>query len=856
MKNFIKKLFPDSNSKFISKNQQILSKINEQESLLTKLSDKDLINLSVDMKNQTNVLDDEVIIKSFSIVREASKRILKMRHFDVQILGGLALHNGNIAEMRTGEGKTLVATLPAYLNAINNQTVHVVTVNDYLAKRDASWMGKIFNFLGLTIGYLQNNDSYKLDFDSDGNAIPIKTERQSVYKCDIIYGTNSEFGFDFLRDNMIYHESQKVQSNLDFAIVDEVDNILIDEARTPLIISGSSSENNNNYLKFASVANSLVVEKDFEIDEKSKSVYLTNQGISKAESSMQISNLYDTENVKELHFLENALKAKVIFYKNKDYVVKDKQVILVDEFTGRLMPGRRYSDGLHQAIEAKEKVPIQSENITQATITLQNFFRMYNKLSGMTGTAATESEELMKIYGIDVITIPTNKPSTRQDLIDFVFKSEHAKYKAVINDVIEKNTQGRPILIGTTNIDKSETISKLLKKHKIPHNILNAKNHEKEASIIAEAGKYKAVTVATNMAGRGTDIILGGSEQQSGTKWEENHKQIVKLGGLHVIGTERHEARRIDNQLRGRSGRQGDPGSTRFFVSLEDELMTRFGGERLKSFMEWAGIEDDIPIENKMITKTIENAQVKIESYNFDIRKHLVRFDDVTNTQRDIIYNLRNNFLIDTKIDVNINQILNKSIEIFIDSCIDFDNKENLPNHISTEFKNYFSTELDHNNKFKNLTEDEIEINLKKNTYNQYLNLISKLGENKKSIISSLCVKIIDYYWINHLTSIENLRQGIGLQSYAQKDPLMAFKQESLKLFEELIENINISITKSLLNIESPNNKNKNQKELKKTNIIDNISPSKNGKIKRNDPCPCGCGLKVKKCPDGQLMLN
>ena len=856
MKNFIKKLFPDSNSKFISKNQQILSKINEQESLLTKLSDKDLINLSVDMKNQTNVLDDEVIIKSFSIVREASKRILNMRHFDVQILGGLALNNGNIAEMRTGEGKTLVATLPAYLNAINNQTVHVVTVNDYLAKRDASWMGKIFNFLGLTIGYLQNNDSYKLNFDSDGNAIPIKTERQSVYKCDIIYGTNSEFGFDFLRDNMIYHESQKVQSNLDFAIVDEVDNILIDEARTPLIISGSSSENNNNYLKFASIANSLVVEKDFEIDEKSKSVYLTDQGINKAESSMQISNLYDTENVKELHFLENALKAKVIFYKNKDYVVKDKQVILVDEFTGRLMPGRRYSDGLHQAIEAKEKVPIQSENITQATITLQNFFRMYNKLSGMTGTAATESEELMKIYGIDVITIPTNKPSTRQDLIDFVFKSEHAKYKAVINDVIEKNTQGRPILIGTTNIDKSETISKLLKKHKIPHNILNAKNHEKEASIIAEAGKYKAVTVATNMAGRGTDIILGGSEQQSGTKWEENHKQIVKLGGLHVIGTERHEARRIDNQLRGRSGRQGDPGSTRFFVSLEDELMTRFGGERLKSFMEWAGIEDDIPIENKMITKTIENAQVKIESYNFDIRKHLVRFDDVTNTQRDIIYNLRNNFLIDTKIDVNINQILNKSIEIFIDSCIDFDNKENLPNHISTEFKNYFSTELDHNNKFKNLTEDEIEINLKKNTYNQYLNLISKLGENKKSIISSLCVKIIDYYWINHLTSIENLRQGIGLQSYAQKDPLMAFKQESLKLFEELIENINISITKSLLNIESPNNKNKNQKELKKTNIIDNIAPSKNGKIKRNDPCPCGCGLKVKKCPDGQLMLN
>ena len=690
--NLIKKIFPDNNEKFINKNSHLLIKINEQESKLINLSDEELSEYSQQLLSSNNTsTNEELIIKSFSIVREASKRFLGMRHFDVQILGGLALHEGNIAEMKTGEGKTLVATLPSYLNAISDNKVHVVTVNDYLAKRDAIWMGQIYSFLGLSVGYLQNNSSYKLTTDQNNNITSIASERKEIYECDIVYGTNSEFGFDYLRDNMIYEQSQKVQKTLDFAIIDEVDNILIDEARTPLIISGSSNQQSNDYLTFANLANRLILNSDFEIDEKSKSVYLTEEGISKAESALKLSNLYDTENVKSLHFLENSLKAKAIFEKNKDYVVNDNKVILVDEFTGRLMPGRRYSDGLHQAIEAKEKVTIQSESITQATITLQNYFRMYTKLSGMTGTATTEAEELLKIYGIEVISIPTNKLNIRKDFTDFVFKTEKSKYKAVIQDVKNTHISGRPILIGTASIEKSEHLSKLLKNAKITHQVLNAKNHEKEAMIIAEAGKINAVTVATNMAGRGTDIILGGSDTTEMDIWQNQHNEIINLKGLYVIGTERHEARRIDNQLRGRSGRQGDPGSTRFYVSLEDELMTRFGGEKIKNFMEWAGIEDDIPIENKMITKTIENAQVKIESYNFDIRKHLVQFDDVTNTQRDIIYKLRKNLIEKDNITKIIESLSEQTIQKFIsDIQIDEDKSViNLFDLINLEWK-YF----------------------------------------------------------------------------------------------------------------------------------------------------------------------
>jgi len=862
--NLIKKIFPDNNEKFINKNSHLLIKINEQESKLINLSDEELSKYSQKLLSSNNTsTNEELIVKSFSIAREASKRFLGMRHFDVQILGGLALNEGNIAEMKTGEGKTLVATLPSYLNAISNNKVHIVTVNDYLARRDAIWMGQVYNFLGLSVGYLQNNSSYKLTTDQNNNITSIASERKEIYECDIVYGTNSEFGFDYLRDNMVYEQSQKVQKTLDFTIIDEVDNILIDEARTPLIISGSSNQQSNDYLTFANLSNRLILNSDFEIDEKSKSVYLTEEGITKAESALKLSNLYDTENVKSLHFLENSLKAKAIFEKNKDYVVNDNKVILVDEFTGRLMPGRRYSDGLHQAIEAKEKVTIQSESITQATITLQNYFRMYTKLSGMTGTATTEAEELLKIYGIEVISIPTNKLNIRKDFTDFVFKTEKSKYKAVIQDVKNTHASGRPILIGTASIEKSEHLSKLLKNAKITHQVLNAKNHEKEAMIIAEAGKINAVTVATNMAGRGTDIILGGSDTTEMDIWQNQHNEIINLKGLYVIGTERHEARRIDNQLRGRSGRQGDPGSTRFYVSLEDELMTRFGGEKIKNFMEWAGIEDDIPIENKMITRTIENAQVKIESYNFDIRKHLVQFDDVTNTQRDIIYKLRKNIIEKDNITKIIESLAEQTIQKFIsDIQIDEDKSViNLFDLINQEFSNKFGMEIlsSNNTELEKMKSDELEELILDNLMNVY-------DENKNSfpsvdhylsIISSFSIRIIDYYWINHLTSIENLRQGIGLQSYAQKDPLMTFKKESLVLFEDLIENIHFGIIKNVLHT-TTSDKIPNQSINLKNNSIPAKLHSHNNtkKLKRNDPCPCGCGLKIKKCPNGQLILN
>ena len=862
--NLIKKIFPDNNEKFINKNSHLLIKINEQESKLINLSDEELSKYSQKLLSSNNTsTNEELIVKSFSIAREASKRFLGMRHFDVQILGGLALNEGNIAEMKTGEGKTLVATLPSYLNALSNNKVHIVTVNDYLARRDAIWMGQVYNFLGLSVGYLQNNSSYKLTTDQNNNITSIASERKEIYECDIVYGTNSEFGFDYLRDNMVYEQSQKVQKTLDFTIIDEVDNILIDEARTPLIISGSSNQQSNDYLTFANLSNRLILNSDFEIDEKSKSVYLTEEGITKAESALKLSNLYDTENVKSLHFLENSLKAKAIFEKNKDYVVNDNKVILVDEFTGRLMPGRRYSDGLHQAIEAKEKVTIQSESITQATITLQNYFRMYTKLSGMTGTATTEAEELLKIYGIEVISIPTNKLNIRKDFTDFVFKTEKSKYKAVIQDVKNTHTSGRPILIGTASIEKSEHLSKLLKNAKITHQVLNAKNHEKEAMIIAEAGKINAVTVATNMAGRGTDIILGGSDTTEMDIWQNQHNEIINLKGLYVIGTERHEARRIDNQLRGRSGRQGDPGSTRFYVSLEDELMTRFGGEKIKNFMEWAGIEDDIPIENKMITRTIENAQVKIESYNFDIRKHLVQFDDVTNTQRDIIYKLRRNLIEKDNITKIIESLSEQTIQKFIsDIQIDEDKSViNLFDLINQEFSNKFGMEIlsSNNSELEKMKSDELEELILDNLMNVY-------DENKNSfpsvdhylsIISSFSIRIIDYYWINHLTSIENLRQGIGLQSYAQKDPLMTFKKESLVLFEDLIENIHFGIIKNVLHT-TTSDKIPNQSINLKNNSIPAKLHSHNNtkKLKRNDPCPCGCGLKIKKCPNGQLILN
>ena len=610
------------------------------------LADEELRGKTEDFKDRISSGEglDEILPEAFAAVREAARRTLGQRHFDVQIIGGAVLHEGKIAEMRTGEGKTLVATLPAYLNGLTGKGVHVVTVNDYLARRDAQWMGQIYDFLGLSVGVLQHDSAYLYDSSrgaGKGMERLREVPRSDAYAADITYGTNNEFGFDYLRDNMVIDRSQRVQRTLSYGIVDEVDNILIDEARTPLIISGAAQESTKEYNRFARLVPNLAAASDYTIDEKHRSVSLTAAGMSKIEMLLKVDNLYAPENYRQVHFVENALKARTIFERDREYVVKDGEVVLVDEFTGRLMPGRRLSDGLHQAIEAKEGVSVRRETITYATITLQNNFRMYEKLAGMTGTAATEAEEFRKVYGLDVVEIPTNQDMIRDDKSDLIYKNQKAKYDAVVRDIEELHRQGRPVLVGTTDIDKSEKLSKLLKGRKVPHEVLNAKQHEREATIVGQAGRPGAVTVATNMAGRGTDIVLGGNPEELGIdrdEWEAAHREVVESGGLHIIGTERHEARRIDNQLRGRSGRQGDPGSTRFYVALDDDLMRRFGGERIQSVMEWAGLEDDAPLENKMMTRSIEGAQVKVESHHFDIRKHLVEYDDVINTHRAVIY--------------------------------------------------------------------------------------------------------------------------------------------------------------------------------------------------------------------------
>ena len=651
------------------------------------------------MRSQTNKLKkkyksfnslDSVLEEAFALVREASKRSLGMRHFDVQMIGGICLHQGKIAEMRTGEGKTLIATLAAYLNTLSGDPVHIVTVNDYLAKRDSEWMGKIYKFLGLSVGCIQNNGSLLLEKNENSDEYTlIDTPRSEVYKSDIIYGTNNEFGFDYLRDNMAQNKNEKVQGNLNFAIVDEVDNILIDEARTPLIISGPAPDKTQDYKRFSNIASKLKVEEDYQIDSKRQSIALTEKGIDKVEKQLSIDNLYSEENQIFSHLLENSIKAESFYIKNQQYVVRDSEVIIVDEFTGRLMEGRRYSDGLHQAIEAKESVSIKRESVTYATITLQNYFRIYKKLSGMTGTAATEAEELKKIYDLEVLEIPTNKPSLRNDLPDQIYMTEEAKWRAVSNKIKDLNHQGSPVLVGTTTIEKSEYLSNLLKSEGIKCNILNAKQHESEASIISQAGAPFSVTVSTNMAGRGTDIILGGnpSNYKNKAEWESNNYKVINNGGLYVIGTERHESRRIDNQLRGRSGRQGDPGTTQFYISTEDNLVKRFGGDRIKSAMSAFNWDENEAVENKMISRSIESAQSKVEAYHFEIRKTLVDYDDVMNTQRDVIYKLRDKGLMNENLDNEIYIYLEEEIDSFFINYDEFDDQDNI-NKIS--FKEIF----------------------------------------------------------------------------------------------------------------------------------------------------------------------
>ena len=849
-------LFGDSNDKLIEKMRITVDEINSKEQSFSNLSEIDLKNYTSKLKNsiKTKSLNiEDVLIEAFSLVREASKRSLNQRHFNVQLLGGITLHQGKIAEMKTGEGKTLVSTLATYLNALEEKGVHVITVNDYLAKRDAEWMGEIFDMLGLSVGVLQHEASFI--YNSEDNDEKLKpVERKDAYNADITYGTNNEFGFDYLRDNMTNQSSLKVQRPLNFAIVDEVDNILIDEARTPLIISGPSSQSPNEYYKFAKIVPRLLIEKDYTIDEKHKNVSLTIEGTDQIEKILNIENLYAPDNFNLVHFVENALKANTLFQKDREYVINEGQIVLVDEFTGRLMHGRRYSDGLHQAIEAKENVEIQRETITYATITLQNYFRMYPKLSGMTGTASTEAEEFWKIYKLEVIEIPTNKDMLRKDSSDLIFKDQKSKMQAILKEIKIRHEKMQPILIGTTDIEKSETISKSLKNIGIKHSVLNAKHHEKEASIIENAGQPGAVTVATNMAGRGTDIVLGGKDIDSKEEWEKLHNKVLELGGLHIIGTERHESRRIDNQLRGRAGRQGDPGSSSFYVAMDDELMRRFGGERIKTVMDWAGMDSSTPVENKMINRSIESAQTKVESQNFDIRKQLVEYDDVINAQREIIYKERNKVL-DEEADLklNINQIIFEKIEELISEFIPENHSPNWdPNDLINELNLIFNSFIKFEDKslFISKQPNEIKSYLEAQIENAYTELENRLTpEILRQLEKSIMLQSIDSNWVQHLTNIDNLRQGIGLHAAGQRDPLIMYKKEAYEMFQNLEYKIRQDVAYAIFNVQlasKPSNQtiNKNLNINNKTN-----NPlSKGLKLGRNSPCHCGSGIKYKRC--------
>ncbi|MGC9002536.1 MAG: preprotein translocase subunit SecA [Dictyoglomus sp.] len=769
---FLSKLF-DSNARTLKKLEEYVKRINALEPEISKLSDEDLKRKTPEFKQRLErgeTLDD-LLIEAFAVVREVAKRTIGMRHFDVQIMGGIVLHQGKIAEMQTGEGKTLVATLPAYLNALEGKGVHIVTVNDYLAKRDRYWMGPIYEFLGLEVGLLQNDT-------------PI-LERKKAYMADITYGTNNEFGFDYLRDNIALSPDQLVQRELNYAIVDEVDSILIDEARTPLIISGPAKGESHIYKLAIRAARYLKKDVDYTTDEKTKTVSLTEEGLRKAESFLGVKDLYDFKNMGLAHALLQCLKALNFYHRDRDYIVKDGEVIIVDEFTGRLMFGRRYSDGLHQAIEAKEGVRIREENVTLATISIQNYFRMYKKLAGMTGTAATEEEEFVKIYGLEVVVIPPNKPLRRINYPDVIFRTEEEKFEAVVKEIEEMYKIGRPVLVGTTSIEKSERLSKMLKKKGIPHNVLNAKYHEKEAEIIAKAGQKYAVTIATNMAGRGTDIVLG--------------EGVAELGGLHVIGTERHESRRIDNQLRGRAGRQGDPGSSRFYLSLEDDLLRLFGGDQIKALMERLGMERGQPIESPLLTRIIENSQAKVERMNFEIRKQLLEYDDVLNTQRDIVYKERRKILLMDNLEEIVQRIMNRVLDKFFTIMFNQENRESWKNMFLETF-GFLPFDWEEIIKEEDYT--EVREKLEGRIRERYEKRKEEFGEEMwKEIQRIVLLYVIDKLWIEHLNDMEALRDGIGLRAIAHHDPLVEYKKEAYQMFQDMVESFEWESIRYLFNI-------------------------------------------------------
>jgi len=838
---------------------------------------------------------DALLPDAYAAVREAAKRTLGQRHFDAQLMGGVVLHRTGIAEMRTGEGKTLTATAPLYLNALPGTGAHLITVNDYLAKFQCEWMGAVFSSLGITVGSIQHDAAFRYD-EASRSLVPVT--RAQAYACDITYGTNNEFGFDYLRDNMVMNNSERVQRELNYAIVDEVDSILVDEARTPLIISAPAEESTSRYHQFADLIRRLVPEVDDNVDEKMRAATLTEVGITKLEQLLGVENLYTTAGLETVHHIEQALRAERLYKLDRDYVVKDGEVIIVDEFTGRMMYGRRYSEGLHQAIEAKEGLTIQRESKTLATVTLQNYFRLYNKLAGMTGTAATEAEEFSKIYGLDVVVIPTHRPMIRKDLADRIYRTEAAKFAAVVAEVAERNKAGQPVLVGTISIEKNEYLSQLLTESGVPHQILNAKNHEREAEIIAEAGRTGAVTLATNMAGRGVDIILGGSAPRltdgvetaaAKIAWEEAHQAVVESGGLFVIGTERHEARRIDNQLRGRAGRQGDPGCSQFYVSLEDDLMRIFSSERIKRLMERLGVPDEMPIENRIVSKALESAQHRVEGHNFDIRKHLVEYDDVINKHRETIYRQRRKVLDQFERDLasSTDELSETILEMVADevgTVVSFhtsvgstssDGKEicevlrtiyPMSRAVEERVRSYFKKDSEHLGspaEERTMLIDAIMVDARQ-AYAQVRERVIEATKEPNVFLSAergLLLRAIDTLWIEHLEAIDHLRQGIGLRGYGQRDPLVEYKREAYTLFTGLLEYIRrqvvYSIYKMTVAIESAPASllaNRNitlsapAKVMGEGNSSNTSALISEPKIGRNDPCHCGSGKKFKKC--------
>ncbi len=875
----IKKIVGSKNERELKRIQPMVQRINQLEAKIRPLNNDQLRAKTSEFKERIDRGEslDEILPEAFAVVRETARRTLGERHYDVQLIGGIVLHEGKIAEMATGEGKTLVATLPAYLNALTGEGVHIVTVNDYLAKRDRDWMGVIYRFLGLSVGVIVHEMNDR--------------ERKQAYDCDITYGTNNEFGFDYLRDNMKFSLEDYVQRELNYAIVDEVDSILIDEARTPLIISGPAEESTDKYYKINRIIPNLKLGRDYQIEEKSHTAFLTEEGVAHVEKLLHVENLYDPRNIEILHHVNQALRAHTLFKRDVDYVVKDGQVIIVDEFTGRLMPGRRWSDGLHQAVEAKENVKIENENQTLATITFQNYFRMFKKLAGMTGTADTEAAEFRKIYNLDVVVIPTNMPLIRTNYPDVIYKTEQEKFKAVVREIEELHKLGRPVLVGTISIEKSERLSQMLKKRGIPHNVLNAKHHEREAEIIAQAGRVGAVTISTNMAGRGTDILLGGNPKflaktmvEEGATPEELEKayekalsicqkekeKVIQLGGLHVLGTERHEARRIDNQLRGRAGRQGDPGSSRFYLSLEDDLLRIFGSDRISHIMDRLGMEEDQPIEHNLVTRAIENAQRRVEAQHFEIRKHLLEYDDVMNKQREVIYSQRREVLASENLKETVMEMLEEQVDSIVDLYTDekvHPEDWDLKGLQDAIYQQFSFRWLPPSQSHDGLNRGQLKEAVLQSSKEIYQKKEEAFGEGMLRYLEKvIMLQSIDHHWKDHLLGIDQLKEGIGLRGYGQKDPKIEYQREAYHMFLEMLDRIKKDTLQKLFAIQKAREEVKEiQAPRRQTFIMSRGEIQSNRgsekeesrpapfrregrKIGRNDPCPCGSGKKYKKC--------